>query len=266
MRRKGCSIECILIRNQNKLAQQSLKRKIKSVVSSCCLNGYLAFENYWNILYLLHITQNIGKSDEGIIHSERIKRVKKEKDSAELEFALQLWNKINWYLFTYVEATVLIDFLMILLSNSKRKVTTAEKYLLEISQAEGLSLEEIEMNKERNSELVVSNIWSVDELFNFYKIKLNWPAIVARTGLGIENNQRKQRLYNEHYKEWTFRPQVSQKVREAEEKKISMNKINQSLDAFNVDQNELDANIMIDKTSKNLSAQKSSSKRGILNF
>ena len=147
-----------------------MKRKIKSVVSSCSLNGYIAFENYWNILYLLHITQNIGKYEEGNIQSERIRRVKKEKDSIELEFALQLWNKINVYLFTYVEATVLVDFLMIILSNSKRKITTAENYLVEISQADGLSLEEIEMNKERNSELVLSDVWTIEELFNFSKI------------------------------------------------------------------------------------------------
>lgn len=62
---------------------------------------------------------------------------------------------------------------MILLSNSKRKAVTAEKYLADISQADDLSLEEIENNKQRNSELVLKDVWTVEQLFDYFKNKLN---------------------------------------------------------------------------------------------
>ena len=62
---------------------------------------------------------------------------------------------------------------MILLSNSKRKAVTAEKYLADISQADDLSLEEIENNKQRNSELVLKDVWTVEQLFEYFKNKLN---------------------------------------------------------------------------------------------
>ena len=221
---------------------------------------------------MLQITQNIGKTDDGIIQSERIRRIKVEKDSVELEFALQLWYKINWYLYTYVDSSILVDFLMILLSNSKRKAVTAEKYLADISQADDLSLEEIENNKQRNSELVLKDVWTVEQLFEYFKNKLNWPTIVTRTGFTIfplggdsqrstfENSEKKQRLISEHYRECTFRPQISQKVREAEEKKLWMNKINQNLEVFNIDKHDIDHNLNGDKGSQNSSSKKQNSK------
>lgn len=184
-----------------------------------------------------------------------------ERDTAELEFALQLWNKLNWYLFMYIDSTILIDFLMILLSNSKRKAVTAAKYLQEISKADDLSPEEIEENKKRNSELVLKEEWSVEQLFDYFKRKLNWPSIVARTGFSIENSEKKQRLINEHYKECTFKPQVSVKVREADEKKISMSKINQSLEALNINKQDVDQNIYGDKDSRHGSGKKLSARQ-----
>lgn len=82
-------------KKSKKLAQSALKKKIKAVVETYSQNGYLAFEHYLHVLYMLQITQNIGRLEEEYAYSDRIKRVKEEKDSNELEFALQLWSKIN---------------------------------------------------------------------------------------------------------------------------------------------------------------------------
>jgi predicted DNA-binding protein YlxM (UPF0122 family) len=160
-------------KKSRKLAQTALKKKIRSVVNSYSQNGYLAFEHFLRVLYMLQITQNVGRLEEEYVHSDRIKRVKEEKDANELEFALQLWNKINCYLFNYVDSAILVDFLMILLSTSKHKVETAERYIDEISQADDLPIEEIQKNRERNKEFVIDHVWTCDQLFSFYKHKLN---------------------------------------------------------------------------------------------
>lgn len=82
-------------KKSKKLAQAALKKKIKAVVNTYAQNGYLAFEHFLHVLYMLQITQNIGRLEEDLPHNERIRRVKDEKDAIELEFALQFWNKIN---------------------------------------------------------------------------------------------------------------------------------------------------------------------------
>lgn len=51
-------------KKSRKLAQVALKKKIKTVVSTYSQNGYLAFENFLNVLYMLQITQNIGRIEE----------------------------------------------------------------------------------------------------------------------------------------------------------------------------------------------------------
>lgn len=62
---------------------------------------------------------------------------------------------------------------MILLSTSKGKISVAERYVQEISQADDLPAEEIQKNRERNQDLMVEDLWTVEELFVFYKQKLN---------------------------------------------------------------------------------------------
>lgn len=175
-------------KRSEKLAEKALRSKVKSVVLSISQNGYLAFEHYWNVLYMLKITQSIGRTDENLFASDRMNKIREYKESIELEFALQLWNKVNWYLFNYVDSAILIDFLIILLSNSYNKVNIGEQYISEISQADDLPFEEIEKNKERNSQLVLGNVWTVQQLFEFFKNKLNCASIVSRNGPSIDNH------------------------------------------------------------------------------
>jgi hypothetical protein len=160
-------------KKSGKLAQKALKKKIRAVVDTYSQNGYLAFDHFLNVLYMLQITQNIGKLDEDYVYSERIRRVKAEKDNNELQFCLQLWNKVNCYLFNYVDSIILIDFLMILLTSSRNRLATAQDYIEEISRADDLPKEDIEKNRDRNVDLMVDHIWTVEELFQFHKHKLN---------------------------------------------------------------------------------------------
>jgi hypothetical protein len=147
-------------KKSKKLAKVALKKKVKTVVSTYSQNGYLAFENFLNVLYMLQITQNIGRVDEEYELNERIKRIKEDKEANELEFALQFWNKINCYLFNYVDSIILVDFLMILLSSSKHRLPTAERYVNEISSSDDLPAEDIEKNRQRNSDLYIEHPWT----------------------------------------------------------------------------------------------------------
>jgi len=89
---------------------------------------------------------------------------------------------------------------MILLSNSRGKISIAQKYIDDISQADDFPMGEIENNRERNSDLVVDNLWTVEELFVFLH-KLNCSPVVARVGFSMDRDIKKHQLFSEHYKE-----------------------------------------------------------------
>jgi len=216
-------------KKSRKLAQVALKKKIKSVVNNYSQNGYLAFENFLHVLYMLQITQNIGKLEDDSKYTERTRRVKQVKDSNELEFALQLWNKINCYLFNYVDSAILVDFLMILLGGSKHKLFKAQMYVEEISKSDDLPVEEIQKNRDNNSDLLLDNVWTVEHLLYNYRHKLNSPPIVTRTGFSIDRELKKNKLYNDYFKEYTFRPKITKKAHEFEEKKEMMQKIDREI-------------------------------------
>lgn len=90
-------------KKSRELAKKALKKKIKGVIDQYSQNGYMAFEHYLHVLYILQITQSMGRLDMGSPKTSVLKRVKEEKEQNELNFALQLWNKINCYLFNYVD-------------------------------------------------------------------------------------------------------------------------------------------------------------------
>ena len=90
---------------------------------------------------------------------------------------------------------------MILLSNSRDKILVAQKYVDDISQADDLPMGEIEKNRERNSDLVVDSLWTVEELFVFFTHKLNCSPVVTRAGFSMDRDIKKHQLFSEHYKE-----------------------------------------------------------------
>ena len=151
---------------------------------------------------------------------------------------------------------------MILLSNSKNKISTAKRYIEEISKADDLPIEEIDKNRERNADLIVDHQWSVEQLFQFYKHKLNCPAIVTRTGFSIDRGLKKNQLYHEYFKECTFRPKITKKAHDVEEKKTRMLKVAQHLNVFDADGHELESMGVSDAHNSNTnSAQKSNFNR-----
>lgn len=77
----------------------------------------------------------------------RIKRYEEE-----LQFGKQIWNRINKYLFNYIDAIILIDVLVILITKSqKHGIREFEKYVADISNVAEVSPEEIGRNMKRNS-------------------------------------------------------------------------------------------------------------------
>lgn len=151
---------------------------------------------------------------------------------------------------------------MILLSNSKHKLGTAEKYIAEISKADDLPEEDIAKNRERNGDLYVEHPWTCEQLFLFHTNKLNCPNIVTRTGFSIDRGLKKNKLYVEHFKECTFKPTITKKAHEVEQKKTSMIKINESLDVFDADKHNLESPLQGQLYIKNGSSHASNSKNG----
>lgn len=152
---------------------------------------------------------------------------------------------------------------MILLTSSKHKVETAEKYISDISQADDLPTEEIDKNRQRNADLYIANPWTCELLFHYFKTKLNCPNIVIRTGFSIDRGLKKNKLFTEHFKECTFKPQITQKAQEVENKKTSMIKINESLNVFDHDKNMLESPMGSNERSiKNIDEPKSISNKG----
>jgi hypothetical protein len=107
---------------------------------------------------------------------------------------------------------------MILFSSSRHKIEKADKYIEEISQAENLPVEEIRKNRENNKDLLVDHLWTTEQLFMFYKRKINALPTFTRSGFSLDREMKRSKLYNEYYKEYTFRPQITKKAHEVEEK------------------------------------------------
>jgi len=81
-------------------------------------------------------------------------RHKKLKD--EKEFANQLWNRINKYLFNYIDSIILIDVLIILFTkNEKEGVIELENYIEDVANITEISAEEVGRNLKRNSNIIV---------------------------------------------------------------------------------------------------------------
>jgi Fe2+ transport system protein B len=100
---------------------------------------------------------NIGKSLQsssaifGFVERKGISmRIKRYEE--ELQFAKQIWNRINKYLFNYIDAIILIDVLVILITkNPKNGVKEFEQYVSDISNVTEIAPEEIGKNMKRNS-------------------------------------------------------------------------------------------------------------------
>lgn len=208
-------------KNSDFLSQNLVKKQIQTAVEYLSQNGYIAFSNYLQVLYLLQVTSWLGRVRNPIHKSaKRGKQYREQLEKIEYKFATNLWNIINKYLFNYVDSVILIDFLTILLSQDPLdNVDLAEEYLNDISITDSIPEHEVRKNREMNEMLYVKNPWWIERLFKEYVHNLKQPIQITRQIKGPIGQVKLIETLNEHYKEYTFKPNINQKSREIERRK-----------------------------------------------
>jgi len=152
--------------------------------------------------------------------AKRGKQYREQLERKEFEFATNLWNIINKYLFNYVDSVICIDFLTILLSKDPlENVDLAEEYLNDVSIGDDLPEDEVKKNREMNDNIYVKNPWPIRLLFKEYITHLQQPMQITRQIKGPIGQVKLIETLNEHYKEYTFKPKINQKSKYIERKK-----------------------------------------------
>ena len=159
-------------------------------------NGYISFDNYTIVLNQLNLVQVLGSGQAPPTKIRtKIQAKMVDKHEEELEFAKQLWNKVNCFLFNFVDSIILIDFLTLLFQ--KDDLTT---FIEEVSRADGLPKSEIENNYERNKDIVGFKGWTLEVLQDEFNLRLRNSSDIAKKW------PMKTRI--ELHSECTFQPQT----------------------------------------------------------
>jgi hypothetical protein len=78
-----------------------------------------------------------------------------EKQVQEVEFVNQLWNKINKYLFNFIDSVILIDALITMFTkNELEGVPELSKYLSDVANITEDNNEEVQKNMKHNSKFI----------------------------------------------------------------------------------------------------------------
>ncbi|CAI2386201.1 unnamed protein product [Moneuplotes crassus] len=208
-------------KNSDIMSQNLIKKQIQTTVEYLSQNGYISFPNFLQALYLLQITTCLGRVNLPNHESaSRAKAYREQVERREFEFATNLWNIINKFLFNYVDSVICIDFLTILLSkNPLDNVDLVEEYLSEVSIVDNIPEEEILKNIETNRDIFVEHPWSIQHLFYEYLTNLKQPVQITRQIKGPLAQVKLIETLNEHYKEYTFKPKISKKSKQIEKQK-----------------------------------------------
>lgn len=130
-------------------------------------------------------------------------------EKREFEFATNLWNIINRYLFNYVDSVICIDFLTILLSRDPLdNVGLAEQYLNDVSKIDDIPQEELKKNRQMNDNIYVKKPWPIEKLFSEYLANFKQPVQLTRQIKGPIGQVKLIETLNEHYKHYTFKPKI----------------------------------------------------------
>lgn len=203
------------------MSQNLVKKQIQTTVEYLSQNGYISFSNFLQALYLLQITSCLGritKTNKG--SAVRGKHYREQLEKREFEFATNIWNIINRYLFNYVDSVICIDFLTILLSKDPLdNVQLAEQYLNDVSKIDDIPQEELVKNRQMNDNIYVKKPWSIERLFNEYLINFKQPMQLTRQIKGPIGQVKLIETLNEHYKDYTFKPKICSMSKEIEKRK-----------------------------------------------
>ena len=208
--------------NKSELMSQNLiKKQIQTTIEYLSQNGYISFSNFLQALYLLQITNYLGRVNAPNINSAiRAKHYREQIEKKEFEFATHLWNIINRYLFNYVDSVICIDFLTILLSKDPLdNVELAEQYLNDVSKIDDIPQEELIKNRQMNDNIYVKKPWPIERLFTEYLITFKQPVQLTRQIKGPIGQVKLIETLNEHYKHYTFKPKICSMSKEIEKRK-----------------------------------------------
>ena len=203
------------------MSQNLIKKQIQTTIEYLSQNGYISFSNFLQALYLLQITNWLGRVNQ--INKGSAARGKQYRDvleKREFEFATNLWNIINRYLFNYVDSVICIDFLTILLSRDPLdNVGLAEQYLNDVSKIDDIPQEELKKNRQMNDNIYVKKPWPIEKLFSEYLANFKQPVQLTRQIKGPIGQVKLIETLNEHYKHYTFKPKIWSMSKEIEKRK-----------------------------------------------
>ena len=170
---------------------------------------------------MLEITNLLGRINaHNSNSSNRGKMYREQLEMKEFEFAVNLWNIINKYLFNYVDSIILIDFLTIMLSKDPLyNVELAEKYIDDVSTIEGLPQEQLNKNRSMNDNIYMRKPWSIEKLFREYIEQFKQPIQLTRQIKGPIRQVKQFETLTDHFKDCTFKPKISSMSIEIEKKK-----------------------------------------------
>jgi len=206
---------------REKMSQNLVKKQIQTTVEYLSQNGYISFANFLQVLYLLQITNWLGRVNlPNHKSASRGKLYREQLEKREFEFATNLWNIINRYMFNYVDSIICIDFLKILLSKDLlNNIDLAEEYLDEVSRIDDMPEHELRKNREMNESIYVKHPWTIEELFTQYWEHFKQSMQITRRIKGPIGQVKLIETLNDHYKDYTFKPKISNMSKEIEKKK-----------------------------------------------
>ena len=141
-----------------------------------------------------------------------------QKYEEEFEFCRQLWNRINQYLFNFIDCLILVDVLNILWKNNERLVVNQfDTYTKEIEQTTDVDPTDIGVNLKNNrnfeklltalGDLELESPWETVMLVqDFHKRKPT--GYMSKSVLGPFAQRRETEVIMEHSKEYSFSPKI----------------------------------------------------------
>lgn len=97
-------------KNSETFSQNLVKKQIETTIVYLSQNGYISFPSFTQALYLLQITKYVGRLETKEKRKSKPRRQEmdriKSKEALEMQFAKQLWNVVNRWLFNYVDSVI----------------------------------------------------------------------------------------------------------------------------------------------------------------
>ncbi|CAI2383475.1 unnamed protein product [Moneuplotes crassus] len=212
----------LLSRRSQDLASGITRRKILAITEGLSSNGFISYPNFLRVLNDLKLTSFCGNDAAQEILEHYNFSSSQSQDQQELpaeiqeflkeqQFCKQLWNRMNQFLFNFIDSIILIDVLEIFMTKQEQAaINEFDNYVQGISKTTDISPGDIAENLKRNRDLEVKEIWTTKRIFKYFLKKK--PANYHDKGyFGPYAARRMTRIYAEHKKEYSFSPRIIRK-------------------------------------------------------